>query len=67
MRKLYRSASDRWFTGLCGGLADYLGISATLVRILTVIAAFCSFGTTVLLYFIASLLIPKRYDHIQFM
>lgn len=61
MTKLYRSTSNSRLTGLCGGLAEYLGISSGLVRFLMVIAAFCSFGTTVLLYFIASLLIPKRY------
>lgn len=61
MKKLYRSTTNSRLTGLCGGLAEYLGINATLVRVLMVIAAFCSFGTTVLLYFIASLLIQKRY------
>lgn len=61
MKKLYRSSTNSRLTGLCGGLAEYLGISATLVRFLMVIAAFCSFGTTILLYFIASLLTEKRY------
>ncbi|MCS7459149.1 PspC domain-containing protein [Paenibacillus doosanensis] len=60
MNKLYRSTSNRRLTGLCGGLGEYLGISPTLLRLITVIAAFCSFGTTVLIYFIASLFIPKQ-------
>ncbi|OXM85688.1 PspC domain-containing protein [Paenibacillus rigui] len=59
MKKIYRSISNSRLTGLCGGISEYLGINATLVRMLMIIAAFCSFGTTVLLYFIASLIIPK--------
>lgn len=59
MRKIYRSITNSRITGLCGGLAEYLGLNATFVRLLMIIAAFCSFGTTVLLYFLASLIIPK--------
>jgi len=60
MRTLYRSTANRRLTGLCGGLAEYMGISPTLVRFLTIISAFCSFGTTLLVYVVASLFIPKR-------
>ncbi|TDF94110.1 PspC domain-containing protein [Paenibacillus piri] len=66
MRKLYRSTSNRWFSGLCGGLAEHFGISSTLVRLLMVIAMFCSFGTTLLVYIVASLLTPRQ-SNIQFM
>ncbi|MCR8633714.1 PspC domain-containing protein [Paenibacillus radicis (ex Xue et al. 2023)] len=45
---------------ICGGIAEFLGISPTLVRLLMIIAGLCSFGTTVIVYFIASLLIPKQ-------
>src|SRR4029450_13960899 len=30
--KLYRSSSDRWIAGVCGGIAEHLGISSSLVR-----------------------------------
>ncbi|UUZ82025.1 PspC domain-containing protein [Paenibacillus sp. P26] len=67
MRKLFRSRANSVVTGLCGGIAEFLGISTTLVRLLMIIAAFCSFGTTVLLYFIASLFIPKApYMHYHY-
>ncbi|GLI04740.1 MULTISPECIES: PspC domain-containing protein [Paenibacillus] len=62
-KKLYRSRSNSRLTGLCGGLAQYFGLDATLVRLLVVIAAFCSFGTVTLIYFVLSLLVPKApYD-----
>lgn len=59
MNRLYRSTYDSKITGLCGGLAAWFGIDATLVRLVVAIAAFFSFGTVVLLYLIASLIVPK--------
>lgn len=32
-RRLVRSANERWIAGVCGGLADYLGISPTVARV----------------------------------
>jgi phage shock protein C len=59
MSKLFRSTTDSKVTGLCGGIAEWLGINATLVRLLVIATALCSFGTVTLLYFISSILIPK--------
>jgi len=64
MRKLYRSNMNSRLTGVCGGVAEYLGISATLLRWIVAISAFCSFGTTLVVYLIASIVIPKApYDY----
>lgn len=60
MTKLYRSRTDRKITGLCGGLAEYFGIDATLLRLLVVIAAFFSGGVVIPLYFLAALVIPSE-------
>ncbi|MBE0699894.1 MAG: PspC domain-containing protein, partial [Anaerolineaceae bacterium] len=32
MKRLYRSRSDRMFSGLCAGLGSYLGLDPTVVR-----------------------------------
>ncbi|MGO9207444.1 MAG: PspC domain-containing protein [Candidatus Limnocylindrales bacterium] len=32
--RLYRSTTDRLFTGLCGGLADHFDVAPGLVRLL---------------------------------
>ncbi|WP_274361747.1 PspC domain-containing protein [Paenibacillus thermotolerans] len=66
MRKLYRSATNSRISGVCGGLAEYLGISATFVRFVTVVSALCSFGTTLLVYFIASIVIPKQDPYLYY-
>jgi phage shock protein C len=38
-RKLYRSRSDRKLAGVCGGLAQYFNLDATLIRVLFVVLA----------------------------
>lgn len=60
MKKLYRSATDKQISGLCGGLAKYFGTDSTVVRLIAVVATFFSFGTVVLLYLFGSLLVPKE-------
>jgi phage shock protein C len=60
MSKLYRSRTDRYITGLCGGLAERLGIDSTWIRLLLVITAFFSGGVAIPLYFLAVIVIPKE-------
>lgn len=60
MRKLYRSATDKQISGLCGGLAQYFGIDATAIRLIAVVAVFFSFGTVTVLYLLGSLIVPKE-------
>lgn len=67
MKKLFRSHTDNKLTGLCGGIAEWLGIDSTIVRLLVVIAAFFSFGAVILAYFVATLFVPKApYNELNF-
>lgn len=61
MRKLYRSSRDKKIFGVCGGLADYLGVDATLLRILLIVVAVFSAGSVILVYIIAGFVIPREY------
>ncbi len=47
-------------TGLCGGLSEVFGIDATILRILVAISIPFSGFTVVVIYLIASLVIPKE-------
>lgn len=40
-KKLIRSTSDRRIAGVCGGLAEYLNIDPTVVRIIFLLALIC--------------------------
>ena len=59
MKKLYKSNS-RMICGVCAGLAEYLGIDPTVVRLLW--AALGLTGTGILLYIIAALVMPENMD-----
>ena len=40
-RRLTRSTTDRKIAGVCGGLAQYLNVDPTVVRIIFLIALIC--------------------------
>ncbi|QKS72273.1 PspC domain-containing protein [Paenalkalicoccus suaedae] len=59
-KKLYRSQSDRKLAGVFGGLANYFGIDATLLRLIGLLLLIPSFGTMVLLYICAVFVMPDE-------
>ena len=59
MSKLYKSRTDRKICGVCGGIAEYLGIDSTIVRLITVLlVAFA--GMSIWIYVIAALLMTAE-------
>jgi phage shock protein PspC (stress-responsive transcriptional regulator) len=58
--KLYRSSSNRIIAGVCGGIADWLGWSPTLVRVLYVVGSILSVAFPgILVYVILWIVMPK--------
>lgn len=60
MRKLYRSRGKRKLAGVIGGLADYTGWDATLLRILFVIGVVLGYGSLALVYLIWVFVVPNE-------
>ena len=58
-RRLTRSRDDRWIGGVCGGVAEYAGIDANLVRLLVVLGTVLGFGSLLVAYLVAWLLMPQ--------
>ena len=58
-RKLYRSKTNRQLAGVCGGLAEYFNLDATLIRVLVVLLAVLG-GSGLLLYVAMWIIIPKE-------
>ena len=57
-KELRRSATDVKICGVCGGIAEYFGVDANVVRLIWAgISMFA--GTGILLYIIAAALMPK--------
>ncbi|MEU5697122.1 PspC domain-containing protein [Actinosynnema sp. NPDC020468] len=60
VKKLRRSRNDRMVAGVCGGVAQLLGVDAALLRIVLVAATLFGFGTGALLYLAAWILVPEE-------
>lgn len=58
---LMRPRQGRRIAGVCAGMANYLEIDVTLIRILAAIAFFC-YGTGFLAYIIAIFVMPNEED-----
>lgn len=58
-RQLRRSRTDRYIGGVCGGVAQYLNMDPTLVRILAVVLTLFT-GVPVVLYLVALFLMPEE-------
>lgn len=55
--RLYRSGLDKKVAGVCGGLAEYFDIDATLIRVLLLISIIFG-GLGIFVYLIAWVIIP---------
>jgi len=59
-KRLTRSRSDKKVFGVCGGLAKYLNLDSTLVRIAFVIGTIASGGPFILAYLVLAYVMPKE-------
>jgi len=58
-KKVYKSRTDTKIDGVCGGLAKYLGVDSTLVRLCWVIFSLVG-GSGLLAYIICAIIIPRE-------
>jgi len=56
-RKLYRSRNQRMLAGVCGGLAEYFNVDATLIRVLFLVLGVFG-GTGLVIYVVMWLIVP---------
>lgn len=59
-KKLYRSRDNKIIVGICSGMGRYADIDPTVIRIIWILFLLLSFGTGILLYLIAWVIIPKE-------
>ena len=60
MKKLTRNPDDKWLGGVCGGLADYPGIYANLIRLVVAVCTLLGAGSLIIAYIVAWVLMPAR-------
>ncbi len=56
-KRLHRSRTEKMIAGVCGGLAEYLDVDPTLVRVVWVLVSLLA-GVGVLLYLICWVIMP---------
>ncbi len=62
IKRLYRSAKDKILGGVCGGIAEYLNADPVLIRLIWA-AAILVYGSGLLLYLIAWMIVPRNPKH----
>lgn len=61
-RRLTKSEDQKMLFGVCGGLAEYFGLDATLVRLAFVFLTIIGVGSPILIYIILAFVMPNRYS-----
>ncbi len=59
VKRLYRSKDNRMVAGVCAGLAKYVDIDPTIVRLLFVLGLFAG-GATFWAYLVMMLIVPEE-------
>lgn len=58
-KKLYKIENGRKLCGVCGGIAEYLNLDPTIVRLLWVMLFFFA-GCGILAYIVCAVLMPNK-------
>lgn len=57
-KKLYRNINSKMIAGVCSGVAEYLNIDPTVVRLIWALVGLS--GAGILAYLVAALIIPEK-------
>lgn len=58
-RKLYKLEQGKKVCGVCGGIAEYFGFDASILRIIWA-ALILLWGSGILLYFLVAFILPNK-------
>ena len=58
MKKLYRSRTNRWLAGVCGGLGEFFGIDPFLIRAVFLASVLCG-GLGAVTYIVLWIFVPN--------
>lgn len=59
-KRLTKSLSDRKLFGICGGIAQYLDVDSTCIRVIYVVLSFCTaIIPSIILYLVLNFIIPE--------
>ena len=61
-KKLYRNPNNKMIAGVCSGLAEYINIDPTIIRVIWALVGLT--GTGIIAYLICALIIPEKPSNI---
>ena len=61
-KKLYRNTQNKMIAGVCSGVAEYVNIDPTVVRLIWALIGLS--GAGILAYLVAALIIPEKPSNI---
>ena len=61
-KKLYRSTTNKTIAGVCAGLAEYLNIDPTIIRVIWALVGLS--GAGLIAYLVCALIIPEKPSNI---
>ena len=61
-KKLYRNTTNKMIAGVCSGLAEYINIDPTVVRVIWALVALS--GAGLIAYLVCALIIPEKPSNI---
>ena len=61
-KKLYRNTENKMIAGVCSGLAEYINIDPTIVRLIWALIALS--GAGLVAYLVAAIIIPEKPSNI---
>lgn len=57
-KRLYKSSTNKMIAGVCGGIAEYINLDPTIVRLLWVVFCFMG-GAGIFAYIVAAIIMPS--------
>lgn len=57
-RRLEKSSYNKMICGVCGGIGEYFNVDPTVIRLLWVILTIGGFGSGLLVYILAAVIMP---------
>ena len=61
-KKLYRNPKDKIIAGVCSGLAEYINIDPTIVRVIWALVGLS--GAGLVAYLVCALIIPEKPNNV---
>ena len=60
MKRLYKSRKNKVIDGVCGGIAEYMGVDPVLIRLVTALLLIFTGGVIFIAYILGMIIIPNR-------